>query len=315
MKNALIIVWCCVISLFVCHTLRSAHAENGGAQVLFVQGEVLTKTPDDAAWVPVAAGMVLPEGSEIKTASDASCEIAFDATSGNVIGIEGNTIISIDTLRPALLDLSEGRVFALITNLDKGSTFELRTPTAVAGARGTGWLTEATATQTVFKQYEGSIYAAGRDEDGNPLGEINLPEGFLVVVPYAQAPGVVLGLTDEDIAAWSLWKAEMEQHRGQSSGDDAIPSLAQAIQEELPEVFDQDSAFAADGIDFIVNLPGGEGFRGLGDFNLNDITNTTEGPQPPRPKPTVCSNCAVSVLDPDISPKPPPPTRSGDRKP
>ncbi len=270
MKRIFLVVFCLVV---VFSFSASAYCQDAGfAKVIYVEGSVSSKASVDDDWTSIEVGMLLAEGTIVKAEAASSCEVAFDGSLDNVIGIKENTEIVLES--PIKLYLSKGRVFTLI-NLDEGSTFEVHTPTAIGGARGTGWLTDFLNGVTTFKQFEGSIYASGKDRDGNPLGKIDLPAGFSVEVEDSQEPGDTAELGENDFVDWNIWRRDLHL-RG-------LPSLAEAIQDEMGDVFDPESGFAAGGRDFVY-IPPGSGAAGPdGGVSSGDITLTEEPPPPDCP--------------------------------
>src|SRR3989338_2018794 len=111
------------------------------ARILHLEGKITVKEPDSAEWKIPMPGTWVEKGSEIKTAEGSSCDIGLGDGHHSMVHMTGNTRTTLHTLNAEKIrvTLEEGRVFARVRDLKKGSTFEIASPTAVATARGTGW--------------------------------------------------------------------------------------------------------------------------------------------------------------------------------
>lgn len=178
------------------------------AEVIHVTGTVMIKTTASPDWVNAESGMKVKEGDTIKTEADSSAELAFGEKLANVLNIFSNSQLVISKFEPGLVKLEQGRVFTLLKKINKGSTFEVRTPTAVAGARGTGWGTLLKDGQTEIQDFENIVYIAGLDPSGGLSGLKDLIEGWKAYIAQDGRPGESLPLTGDEKKAWEKWKEE-----------------------------------------------------------------------------------------------------------
>jgi hypothetical protein len=110
------------------------------------QGEVLIKRAGTEEWIAGYQGMMLGEKDEIKTgrATKAEVHLDHDAETGKFYLYE-NSLLRLATLdrdsvskdKTTVLDLAMGRVITRAEKLQGESKFNIRTPTVVAGVRGT----------------------------------------------------------------------------------------------------------------------------------------------------------------------------------
>lgn len=108
-----------------------------------VSGDVKVTTKGASASHVVNINEVLGEGDRIETGEDGLIEIGFD--NGNAVNLKPNTNLKIGKLvfDPAtgeyenLFESNAGKIRARIENLKGKSKFEIKTPIAVSGARGT----------------------------------------------------------------------------------------------------------------------------------------------------------------------------------
>src|SRR5215470_14645656 len=99
-------------------------------------------------WTPAAVGMTVQLGDQLRTGSDGQVRVVFRDDS--VIDLSPSSALTIDdqVFDPSggrfssLLRLVQGKARALVSGYYKtsGATYEVQTPTAVAGVRGTSFL-------------------------------------------------------------------------------------------------------------------------------------------------------------------------------
>jgi hypothetical protein len=182
------------------------------AEIVYVSGTVRIKTITAPGWVDAKEGMVVKEGDIIKTEVDSNAELAFGEGLKNILNVFPSSQLVISKFKPGCVKLEEGRVFSLIKSLEKGSTFEVRTPTAVAGARGTGWGVGLQDDSTEVQDFEQTVYAAGLNGDGILVGLANLKAGWKTLLSGGQGPGGLLKLTPEEVTSWKAWKKAALMH-------------------------------------------------------------------------------------------------------
>ncbi len=110
-------------------------AEAAVPRIEFLVGEVSV----DGA--PAAIGDEVPAGSRVVTGSDGQAEIVFGT--GNILQVREDTELVLDlNNRDDAIDVQRGRFAAVFDELQSvgsgdGDTFAIRTPSTVAGVRGT----------------------------------------------------------------------------------------------------------------------------------------------------------------------------------
>lgn len=96
-------------------------------------------------WVPAQDGMVILPGDEVKTATGSSVEVILDGGQvGHITVREGSVFKILEAStnsatgdKKTLLDLAVGKILVKAEALKGNSKFEVKTPTAIAGVRGT----------------------------------------------------------------------------------------------------------------------------------------------------------------------------------
>ncbi len=97
-------------------------------------------------WVPAEDGMVILPGDEVRTAAkDSTVEVILDGGKVGHIELKEGSLFKVleAEVNPAtgdkktLLDLAVGKILVKAEALTGASQFEVRTPSAIAGVRGT----------------------------------------------------------------------------------------------------------------------------------------------------------------------------------
>ena len=202
------------------------------AKIIDLKGKVSVKKELSAAWQEAKINMLLSKNAEIKTAKGAICTLAFDEELKNIMTVKENSQVKLESIIPAQVFLLEGRVFSLIDNLSAIQKFEVRTPTAIAGARGTGFSVESLNGQTLASCYKHFVYIMGLDKQGN-TGEVKeLSEKFGITISPDGSWEGPFGLSPEALKEWQDFVAYVESLR--SDGQDEGDSL-QGLQDESKE--------------------------------------------------------------------------------
>ncbi len=105
--------------------------------IIFTEGEVTVQRQGEGPWLKATAGTKLSSQDIIRTKTGSSAEVKIG--SGNGIRLKENTTLRIDSLLEKNLELSllDGSALARLDRLPEGAGFNLKTPQAVAGVRGT----------------------------------------------------------------------------------------------------------------------------------------------------------------------------------
>lgn len=149
-----------VLLLTVFSTAVTTAPKGGELKVSAVKGKVVIKTGNGferAAY----KGLSVYERDMVKTYKGAAVEIA--APSGDVISILEMTALTIDTSsfssqkNKTTLNIDLGKAYFRVNKLQKGSTFEVQTPFATAGVRGTMFSVESTGEKSRYRCYSGSL--------------------------------------------------------------------------------------------------------------------------------------------------------------
>lgn len=154
-------------------------------------------------------GMEVNPGDVISTLLDERVDIALDDKADRILRIDENSYVRINT--QDFINLSRGTIYAKIKSMPKDSKFEVRTPVAICGARGTGWFVETDSNKSAFGVFENSIYVKGIDRSGNIIeDELSLTEGQKTLIDRFDKPGAIEKLSEADLNKWNDLIKELE---------------------------------------------------------------------------------------------------------
>ncbi|MFA5060581.1 MAG: FecR family protein [Candidatus Omnitrophota bacterium] len=182
-------------------------------QIVYVQGDVSINLSGEE-WISASKGLSLNANAAVKTSDDSYCDIAFDADQKNIVSVGPNSEIKIGSDFQQV-NISAGRVFSRIRGLKEGSRFEIVTPQAVAGVRGTAWESIVTS-KSEFKVKENTVYV-----NGLSLGQVtttaDVLEGKGIEVGDDGSLGDLSDLSQDDLDHMNQWSGRIDQTLGNSS--------------------------------------------------------------------------------------------------
>ncbi len=198
------------------------------ARVIMVKGDVNIQKAGKTDWAKAKEGMILTDGDTAKTGKSSAVEIAFDRDKKNIVRLDENSTAILRGKMLRQVELPRGKIRFVVKSLKKDSSFEIKTPTVVAGARGSGGDVIAGENMDTVKAFEDELFVQSFDEQGNLIQEISLKEGWEVMIERFEAPGELIEVTDMDRSDWGSWK------------DDLGGRIDESIREEQPSPISQD---------------------------------------------------------------------------
>jgi hypothetical protein len=173
--------------LFLCVSGAVARA----AEIVYLEGSVQIQSAADKSWKNAEKGMAVNIGDSVRTARHSRVDIALDPEKKNTIRLEEKTLgvlnsATADTIDR--LDLAKGRVYSNMEGIKSGLSFEVNTPSAVAGVRGSSYMVYAERDSDEVSAYKDTVYLKSYDVDNKLLGETMLPEGFKTFINRFELP-------------------------------------------------------------------------------------------------------------------------------
>jgi len=197
-----------VILLSICFTCI-AHASTkieSIAKIHSIVGDVQVSKNGDDKWVAATQNMEIRSGGQIKTGPKSSCVIEWGQ--GNVLKLTPFTNMKIERLDFDMADKAEnaslniwtGKTFAKAKKLaSPDSNFEVRTPTAIAGVRGTKLAVGVDADGTTDVECEEGAVSV----KSNTGGEVLLAANQSTTVKKDEAPSAPAAMSSDDAASFS----------------------------------------------------------------------------------------------------------------
>ncbi len=229
-----------------------------GAQIVDVVGKAQVQPASSTGWRSAKVGMELAIGDKIRTARRSEVRIALDEAKKNFISVSELTLVVLNSTVPGEInkfDLSEGKLYAKVEKVKAGATFEVTTPSAIAGVRGTAWSVESTSGKDIVAVYESKVFVQAFDKNRNLISEITVPEGFKTIIERFGPPGKLLPLTREERGSWNKAKKRfLNSLQGlKGAGLDKLGDLADKasdMQDKIGEIQEQIEEL---GIDKVIN--------------------------------------------------------------
>ncbi len=198
-------------ALFLCPNFIFAQTSSKEAKLILVKGDVKIQRAGRVEWLDAKVGMRVGDGDTAKTGKASALEIAFDKENKNVVRLEENTTAILRGRWLREIELPQGRIRSLIKKLRSDSYFEIRTPTAVAGARGSGWEVISNPSDRIneIKAFEDEIYVKLFEEQEQRIKEaIILGEGYKVIFYYFETLGALMELAQWEKEDWNTWESD-----------------------------------------------------------------------------------------------------------
>lgn len=198
-KQCLLLVVMCGLILF---TAVAALAAEAVGKISSLSGRVDLLRGGRLPAVAAKVGDMVYVRDFVRTKSNARAEIRF--SDGNVIRVAPRSRLDISEYAVKRdrrsFRLSRGRVEAVVSKQTAGSRtprrFEITTPNAVAGVRGTWYFVFFDSNVTGIAVKDGVVYAYNTQQ---PDREVEIPAGFTTTIRNGSAPGTNRPATESEL--------------------------------------------------------------------------------------------------------------------
>ncbi len=188
------------------------------AKIIFMDGDVKVQRGGSGDWTDAEKGMTLSRGDKIKTGKDSWAEIGIGKDYENVVRVKEETLTEVGNLGPVQINLLNGELRTMLEKLDPDETFEVMTPTAVCGARGTGWDTMTDGVESIVDVYEDSIFFGKRAPDGSIMADPVIKAGKRGVMKDLTRPIDIRNVPLGRMREYRKWKSDFKQRRNMETG-------------------------------------------------------------------------------------------------
>jgi hypothetical protein len=148
-----------IISLCANLSFAQEGTEEPSVEIYSLSGYVSILSRDAKAWVQATTGMALESGSRIRTGENSHAALAFNPGKTNIVSVRSNSHVVVQLKDNDKLMLVDGTLYSSIQDLAEGSSFEIKTPLATCGVRGTKYTVtyEALSMLTTLAVVENSV--------------------------------------------------------------------------------------------------------------------------------------------------------------
>jgi hypothetical protein len=184
-----------IAGAMIVFAVGGVHRIARAAEILFVQGSVQVQSPDDEAWRNAEKGMQVNIGDTIRTARHSKIDIAMDQGKLNTIQFGEKTLAVLNSATADTIDrvdLSRGRVYSNMEGIKSGLSFEVTTPSAVAGVRGSSYMVYVERDQDEVAAYKDTVFIKSFDADKKQVADMMLPEGFKTFIERFSEPSALM---------------------------------------------------------------------------------------------------------------------------
>jgi len=179
-------------------------------------GAIYFKAKAEKRWAVASVGAELNEGDRVKTGSDGRIEVSLQ--DGSKLTIGNNTEMEITKFliekdrRSATIFL-QGKLRAVIAKFSGKTNMKVKTPTAVAGIKGTDFIVMNEGKANVLFGEEGSVEVKGKDKESVNLAPNTMTEntqGHAPITPVKVAPNTPLADARKELEAVTNVDAPVE---------------------------------------------------------------------------------------------------------
>jgi hypothetical protein len=233
--------------IFACST---AHAAVMKAKLSKVKGDVQVKATAKTPWKAAKDGDTITESGQVKTGPGSEAFVAWGG--GHVVKVGASSQISMSSLSvdgagnsKSNIKLEKGDITAKAGKITGNSTFNVTTPTAVAGVRGTGF--QCTINAVFVVDGSVAVTAGGVTVELSPgmFTEI-AGEGMAPMVP-ASIPTAMLGQLQMTITVNVEVGEKFTEEYGDEDmtmDDEELEELEEDLGSDMEEDFDSDDSDA-----------------------------------------------------------------------
>ena len=176
-------------------------------KIFVVKGDVkIKKANGETTWQKVNTSTILEKGDVVETQEGSSVDLVIGSNIEKSVRVAEKSHLEFKSINPTDLNLSKGKIAVSLKKLESKSSFTIKTPTAICGARGTAWSEETDASSTKVCVFESSIYAREIDANGKPrFKKHTVSEGTKRVLLKNEPISNPEKISEEDLENWRYW--------------------------------------------------------------------------------------------------------------
>lgn len=180
----------------------SSMQEKREAKVFSVTGDAKVVPRGSSIGIQCKKDMIIKEGDWIKTGSGGFVTLAFDDKAENVVKVQENSLVIMKLDGYFKIQLLEGKMNAILENVEKGEVFRALTPSVVTEATNSGWVVSKEGNFTTVVVADGEAYVCGLNKDGSvKKDKFKISEGFGRTTKLYEDPGEMVK-TPDSVLQW-----------------------------------------------------------------------------------------------------------------
>jgi hypothetical protein len=186
----------------------TALAETGPTIVAFGGDVKLIRSHGITETLP-EKGIALGPGDRVVTGAGAYIQMNMDKRALSTVRVEENSDLVIVLDKMDKFDLLSGELYLSVTGAGKRGGFVVKTPCAVAGARGTAWRTHTDGKNTEVSGIRDNVFVRGINGDGSVMKDKTwVSPGFERSTEKGGPPGASLKISS---ARFERMKAKLRE--------------------------------------------------------------------------------------------------------
>jgi len=200
----------CLVLVSFIYICGAAYPEAKTAEVFNVTGDAKVIPVGSNIGITCQKGMVIHPADWIKTGPGGSVTLAFDSKADNAVTVSENSIIIMKMDGYFKVQLLQGKVLAILENVEHGETFRALTPSVVAESTSSKWAVSSDGAYSTVVVVDGEAFVCGVNKDGSVKKErYNVKEGFARTAQTGEDPGELTPAPD-NVIGW--FKEQVVQH-------------------------------------------------------------------------------------------------------
>lgn len=216
-----------ILSILLFLFASGAARAEGFAKISSVIGEVSVMPKGETGWVSAVSGQPVAFGDQIRTGSEGRTELVYP--DGTIFRMAPGSCVE---MRLKSINILQGGTWVKV--IKRASRFEVVTPTATAGVRGTVFDVEYAekTRKTVVSVYNGQVAVSGRGRYSDRV--VMLSQGTQTEVDKTPGHPRKFNVSDRQ----NLWTAELRQtiETGRKSSTEARVTRTAAGSEAKPAI-------------------------------------------------------------------------------
>ncbi|MCK5450927.1 MAG: hypothetical protein KAI70_04090 [Candidatus Omnitrophica bacterium] len=195
-----IIIFLLLCGIFSTGACLNVFASNETVIVVSYAGDIKVVPFGESKSIVCKPGMILNEGTRLITGEESYIKIAFGRAKTNIMKVNADSEVVIKLEGEEKAVLVDGVLVTLLKDVKRGTTFRIRTPCAIVGARGTGWIVETNDMMSKVLVFDDGVFIRGVNEDGSVMeGEDWIEEGFRREINRFDRPGKMIKVPEEEV--------------------------------------------------------------------------------------------------------------------